>query len=91
MATSVLSVLNMIGTGIGLLLPGMIVGEDRDTQRDKIRDLLILEALIIVPLNLITLVCMRSKPPTPPRYAERSYLASQQRRRRNRSRKPSKN
>jgi FLVCR family MFS transporter 7 len=68
MATSVLSVINLIGTGIGFLLPGLIVGEDATGQRDKIRTLLLIEALIIVPSNLITIVFMRSKPPTPPRY-----------------------
>jgi FLVCR family feline leukemia virus subgroup C receptor-related protein len=67
MATSVLSVINLIGTGIGFLLPGLVVGDDPTEYKSKIRELLIIEALIIAPLNLLTIVFMKSRPPSPPR------------------------
>ena len=68
MATSGLSVINLVGTGIGFLVPGLVVSEDDvGAYQMEIKKLLVLEAMVIAPLNILTILFIRNKPPTPPR------------------------
>ena len=59
--------MNFVGVGIGFVIPGLFVSNDED-QRDNIRNLMYAEAIIIAPINLLTIIFMRNKPKYTPRY-----------------------
>eukprot|EP01135_Chromosphaera_perkinsii_P010407 Nk52_evm79s2118 gene=Nk52_evmTU79s2118 len=62
MATSVCVVFNQVGSALGAFFPGQLV----DDNVDKMRDMLLYEAIITSAIALPNVIVFRSQPPSPP-------------------------
>lgn len=70
MATTLLSVVNPLGVGIGFLLPQIYVDSDASGEdgKDQIYNLMLFQA-ILGTVMCIPIVFFKDKPPTPPRFS----------------------
>jgi len=70
MVCSILTFLNLVGTGIGFILPTMFVTEDLSTADAKAAtfNLMLTEAVPMFVLTVLVVIFMKDKPDIPPRY-----------------------
>ena len=70
MATTLLSVINVLGVGIGFLIPGAFVtdGKSIDETKDDYFSLLMTQAIMATVMIAPVFLLFREKPPTPPRF-----------------------
>lgn len=68
--TGVLATINIVGSGIGYLIPSLIVEEDADRKKadHQFMILMIMECAISLAGALLVIFLFREAPPTPPRY-----------------------
>ncbi|EAR83953.1 MFS transporter (macronuclear) [Tetrahymena thermophila SB210] len=70
MATAILSLVNVIGVGIGFLFPSFIVSPTySDSTTNEIYDLMLIQAILITACCIPTVIFFREKPPTPPSHS----------------------
>ncbi|KAL4430218.1 hypothetical protein ABPG74_014777 [Tetrahymena malaccensis] len=70
MATAILSLINIIGVGIGFLFPSFIVSSTYSADtRNQIYDLMLVQAIVITACCIPSIIFFREKPPTPPSHA----------------------
>ncbi|EAR83954.2 MFS transporter (macronuclear) [Tetrahymena thermophila SB210] len=69
-ATAILSLINVIGVGIGFLFPSFVVSASySDNTRSEIYNLMLIQAIIITACCIPTVIFFREKPPTPPSHS----------------------
>jgi hypothetical protein len=70
MICSVLTLLNLLGTGIGFVIPTLLVNGDDDNEvvREQVFNVMLIEGIPAFILTGVVLVFMKAKPDTPPRY-----------------------
>ncbi|KAL4469351.1 hypothetical protein ABPG72_005987 [Tetrahymena utriculariae] len=68
MSTSILSLINVIGVGIGFLFPSFVVSATySENTKNKVDDLMFIQAILISACCKPTVIFFREKPPIPPR------------------------
>lgn len=77
-ATTVLSVINILGVGIGFLIPSLFVEDNVSKEEGKSQffNLVFAEAIIATVCTLPVFVFFREKPPTPPSFAAETKKTS---------------
>ncbi|KAL4430217.1 hypothetical protein ABPG74_014776 [Tetrahymena malaccensis] len=70
MATAILSLVNVIGVGLGFLIPSFVVSATySDNTTNEIYDLMLIQAIMITACCAPTVIFFREKPPTPPSHS----------------------
>lgn len=68
-ATTILSVINILGVGVGFLIPGGFVEDNikGEEAKSQIFNLVLAEAIMTTVATIPVFILFKEKPPTPPR------------------------